>query len=111
MNTLCKGGKLVRDKIPEIIAKNEGAVPEFRVLGDAEYAEGLRDKLVEEVGEYLASGEVEELADILEVVYALAARDGLSPVDLERVRAEKRDARGGFDGRVKLLRTPAYLDR
>ncbi|MDD6200028.1 MAG: nucleoside triphosphate pyrophosphohydrolase, partial [Firmicutes bacterium] len=62
--------KLVRDKIPELIAAG-GETPVIRVLEDGEYLSRLEDKLEEEVAEYRQSGEPEELADILEVVYAL----------------------------------------
>lgn len=93
-------GKLVRDKIPDII-RAEGLDPLIRVAGPEEYAVRLRDKLREEVGEFLASGDdPEELADILEVLHALARQIGSDPEELERLRAAKEAERGGFAGRV-----------
>lgn len=90
-------GKLVRDRIPERFPASRS-----RVLAEAEYEAALRAKLTEEVGEYLTDGTPEELADVLEVLHALAARHGLTPEELERLRAQKAAERGGFAGRVWL---------
>ncbi len=92
--------KLVRDKIPELYA--DGA---YRVAEPGEYATLLRAKLVEETGEYLAGRDPGELADVLEVVRALAGQHGLDLADLERMREDKAARRGGFAGRV-VLREP-----
>lgn len=95
--------KLVRDKIPELIAAG-GETPVIRVLEDGEYLSRLEDKLEEEVAEYRQSGEPEELADILEVVYALGAARGVSEEALAALRDRKREARGGFSGQIFLIR-------
>lgn len=95
--------KLVRDRIPELIAAG-GETPVIRVLEDGEYLSRLEDKLEEEVAEYRQSGEPEELADILEVVYALGAARGVSEEALTALRDRKREARGGFSGRIFLIR-------
>jgi len=94
--------KLVRDRIPEIIRQG-GADCEVRTLTDAEYGEALRAKLREEVGEYLQSGSLEELADVMEVVRALARADGRSVARLEAARARKKIERGAFEKRVFLV--------
>ena len=94
--------KLVRDKIPQII-RNSGAMPITRVLDDAEYLSCLENKLDEEVAEFHRDNNIEELADILEVVYALAETDGYSQDDLNRFCAEKRAERGGFHDRIFLV--------
>lgn len=60
-------GKLVRDRIPEII-KNDGKMPIMEILSDEEYLKELDKKLSEEVAEYQADKSIEEMADILEVV-------------------------------------------
>jgi predicted house-cleaning noncanonical NTP pyrophosphatase (MazG superfamily) len=99
-------GKLVRDRIPEIIASG-GAKPITRVLDQDEYRLELRRKLQEEVAEFSRSGRAEELADILEVAYALAAEQGLNRSQLERMRSHKREQRGGFKGRIFLVETVA----
>lgn len=71
-----------------------------RILDVEEYAAALRAKLQEEVAEYLEAHDPQELADVLEVLHALAALHGLTPQELEAQRAAKAQARGGFGGRV-----------
>jgi predicted house-cleaning noncanonical NTP pyrophosphatase (MazG superfamily) len=95
-------GKLVRDRIPRIIRAG-GAEPEVYVADPAEYRQRLRAKLSEEVAEYLEADETdapEELADVLEVVFALAADLGINPAQLEGLRASKAEERGGFRERI-----------
>jgi predicted house-cleaning noncanonical NTP pyrophosphatase (MazG superfamily) len=94
--------KLVRDRIPEIIAA-DGKSYRTRVLSNDEYHEQLRTKLDEEVREFDASREAEELADVLEIVYALAACQGVDPTTLEAIRASKRIRNGGFERRLLLI--------
>lgn len=95
-------GKLVRDNIPDLI-RREGFTPQVRVLQETEYREALTEKLKEEVSEYLESGELMELADILEVVYALTEADGHDSEALLRAYTEKHEARGGFARRYYLI--------
>ncbi|HMG65438.1 MAG TPA: nucleoside triphosphate pyrophosphohydrolase [Streptosporangiaceae bacterium] len=93
-------GKLVRDKIPQII-RSKGLEPVVYTASAEEYAVRLRAKLREEVEEFIASGDdVEELADVLEVLYALAGQAGIDPQQLETLRAAKAEERGGFDNRI-----------
>jgi len=94
--------KLVRDKIPEIIASNGGKA-EFRVLSDDEYRTFLEAKLDEEVAEFHMDNNVEELADILEVVYALASANGCTREKLLEVYQKKHDDRGGFEKKILLI--------
>lgn len=90
--------KLVRNNIPQIIeAAGKQAVT--RVLSDEEYLAELDRKLTEECAEYQADKNVEELADVLEVLYAIAAARGYSEQELERMRAAKAEKRGGFADR------------
>lgn len=96
--------KLVRDKIPEIIRQN-GDEAVIRVAESEEYRSALKDKLLEESREYIESEKPEELADTIEVIYKLAALQGVTPDRLERLRQEKREARGGFDNRIILEET------
>ncbi len=94
--------KLVRDKIPDII-RACGEEPRVRVLEDAEYIDCLEAKLDEEVGEYHKDKNADELADILEVLFALGAHLGVSEVELLALRNEKRQKRGGFSKRIFLM--------
>lgn len=93
--------KLVRDKIPDII-KSAGKQAVTRVLTDEEYLVELDRKLSEECVEYQADKSLEEMADVLEVLYAIAAARGYSVEELERVRAEKSEKRGGFADKIFL---------
>ena len=94
--------KLVRDKIPQIIAE-QGQRANVRILEKEEYARALEQKLDEEVAEFHAGKNTEELADILEVVFALAENLGCSQETLMDIRQEKRSRRGGFENRVFLI--------
>lgn len=92
--------KLVRDKIPEIIIK-DGKQPITRVLDDQEYLIELVKKLGEEYQEFIVDLSIEELADVQEVVRALA--DAIASQDeLEAVRLDKYHKRGGFKDRIYL---------
>jgi predicted house-cleaning noncanonical NTP pyrophosphatase (MazG superfamily) len=93
--------KLVRDRIPEII-RESGAVPTTHTASRKEYQARLRAKLEEEVAEYLQEPSGEELADILEVVYALAELHNLGRYELEKTRREKAERRGAFKDRIVL---------
>lgn len=94
--------KLVRDKIPEII-RNDGKTCSVRILEHSEMKSALGAKLQEEVDEYLIANDAEELADILEVVYASAECLGVSKAKLEEIRTAKAVKNGGFSDRIYLL--------
>jgi len=94
--------KLVRDKIPQIIRAG-GEVPHVRVLEQEEYLSSLEAKLDEEVNEFHRDKNAEELADILEVVYALADAISCSREELIQIYQHKHDARGGFNERIFLI--------
>ena len=93
--------KLVRDKIPEIIEKS-GKQCEIEILSDEKYLEMIDKKLDEELAEYHKDKNLEELADLLEVIYAATNARGYSLEELEKVRAEKAEKRGGFDKKILL---------
>jgi predicted house-cleaning noncanonical NTP pyrophosphatase (MazG superfamily) len=95
--------KLVRDRMAEIIRANGDEAVVYRADLD-EYRQRLRDKLTEEVEEFLGAADgadaLEELADVVEVVHALVRDLGYAVEDLERVRSAKAEARGAFAERV-----------
>ena len=90
-----KYNKLVRDLIPEVI-KASGEEFEIEVAQVQERAELLEAKLMEEVNEYLEDKNLEELADIMEVLFGLAHNLGYTEEDLLNKREEKLKERGGF---------------
>ena len=91
--------KLVRDRIPEIIMSS-GRRCDIDYLDEKEYLKMLESKLDEELGEYHKEHNIEELADLLEVIYATAIALGYSVEELEGVRAKKAIERGGFEKRI-----------
>lgn len=93
--------KLVRDRIPEII-EAEGHKCVTETLSDEDYLRRIDAKLDEELAEYHKDQNIEELADLLEVVRAAAAARGYTVEELERVRAEKAVKRGAFEKRILL---------
>ncbi|HVI60771.1 MAG TPA: nucleoside triphosphate pyrophosphohydrolase [Candidatus Saccharimonadales bacterium] len=93
--------KLVRDQIPEII-RADGKTAKTRTLGDNEYLEELFKKLEEECAELRADPNVEELADVHEVLKAIAEELKIKPEDLEKVRMDKAFKRGGFQQKIFL---------
>jgi predicted house-cleaning noncanonical NTP pyrophosphatase (MazG superfamily) len=101
--------KLVRDGIPRIIEAGGGR-PVTRVLDQTRYLAALRAKLMEEAEEARSAPDGQlrsELADVLEVLQALAAAHGMSWEDVVTEAVRKRDERGGFDQRIFL----EYVDQ
>ena len=93
--------KLVRDEIPKIIENNNGQAI-TRILDDNEYKNELDNKLKEEMNEYFIDNSVEELADIVEVIYGILAVKNVSIEDFEKIRKEKVEKRGAFKSRIFL---------
>ena len=93
--------KLVRDKIPEIIEAS-GATCVTETLNDEEYLKMIDAKLDEELAEYHKEQNIEELADLLEVIYAAVIAKGYSISDLDIIRAKKAVMRGKFEKKILL---------
>ena len=93
--------KLVRDRIPEII-EADGKQCVTRVLDQGEFDLRLGEKLQEEMAEYQQTGEVTELADLVEVIQALVESHGMTWAEFETLRTRKRIERGGFARRLLL---------
>lgn len=89
----------MRDKIPQIIAE-AGKKPIIEILSDEDYLTEIDKKLNEEVAEYQADKSIEEMADIMEVVFAICEARGYSVDELMRVREDKREKRGGFADKI-----------
>ncbi|MCT2534775.1 nucleoside triphosphate pyrophosphohydrolase [Aquibacillus koreensis] len=98
--------KLVRDLIPQVIDKT-GKQYSTRILDDKEYITELKTKLQEEMQEYLEASNdqdsIEELADLMELIHALVETHGASMEQLEEVRQEKAEKRGGFTDKIFLI--------
>ena len=69
--------KLVRDRIPEII-ESSGKTCTVEILSDEDYLRMVDAKLDEELAEYHKDQNIEELADLLEVIYAATTARGYS---------------------------------
>ena len=95
-------GKLVRDKVPEII-KNDGRTPIIEILSNEDYLIELDKKLNEEVAEYHADKSIEEMADVLEVLFTICEARGHSVEELLQLKAMKSEKRGGFKDRIYWL--------
>lgn len=93
--------KLVRDNIPEICVSNN-QTPKYKVLDDNEYKSALKKKLKEETKEYIRSENIEELADILEVVEAIAVFQGSSLNEVLKIKESKANENGRFEKKYYL---------
>lgn len=94
-------GKLIRDRIPEIIAK-DGKSCKTRVLSLEEYKTALRNKLSEEMEEYQEAYDIHELADVQEIIDALVVAEGLTEEQFHAIQKAKRDSNGAFNKRLYL---------
>jgi len=95
-------GKLVRDKIPDLIAQ-QGETPNVYTLSEDAYRIELDRKPSEEIAEYQEDQSLEELADVMEVIHAICAARGYTLEDLHAAQRKKREARGGFEKRIYLV--------
>lgn len=91
--------KLVRDNIPAIM-EQKGQKAVFYRASEEEYARRLLEKLTEEVAEFQDGESVDEIADIVEVLYAIAAHKGYSPEAVEDIRKRKALQNGSFTNRI-----------
>lgn len=101
---MLKYDKLVRDLIPEIILAS-GKTAEIEIVDNKIAFEYLIKKLDEEVTEFKTDKNLEELADVLEVLFGLAHKMGYTEQDLLNKRQEKKEARGGFEKNIILKST------
>ena len=97
-----KYNKVIRDKIPEIIEES-GKKYTLKQLDDASFLAEIEKKLIEEVNEYSESKDIEELADILEVIYRISELRGVNSDELDEIRKEKAEKRGKFASNLFLI--------
>ena len=93
--------KLVRDRIPDIL-KHVDKQYSMHIADEKEYGEKLKEKLQEEVQEFLENPCLEELADITEVISTIVYNMGYTSQDLNECMTTKKGARGGFHERIIL---------
>jgi predicted house-cleaning noncanonical NTP pyrophosphatase (MazG superfamily) len=98
--------KLVRDRIPEVIEAS-GDECQYEQLDEDEFRLMLREKFIEEAKELLAADGKEEiineLADFLELIEAVQDLEQISTEDVLKKKRIKKEERGGFENRVKLI--------
>ncbi len=95
--------KLVRDRIPEEINNSDGKKANYKILNDDEYIQELDKKLFEEAHEFVEEHSVEELADLMEVIYAIMKTKNISFEDVKKARDEKNEKKGTFNDKVYLI--------
>ena len=101
---MIKYNKAIRDKIPEIIA-DSGKKYSLKQLDDTSFLVELEKKLIEEVNEYGKSKDIEELADLLEVIYRISELRGVNSDELDKIREDKAEKRGKFASNLFLIDT------
>ena len=99
--TTIQYNKLIRDKIPQII-ESSGKKAIVERLNDEKYIDNLNSKLGEELQEYLESNNIEELADLVEVIYVILDYKSVTLEQFDKIRIDKVDKRGAFKERLLL---------
>lgn len=93
--------KLVRDNIPKII-KQQGNIPITKILNDEEHIKYLNKKLLEEVTEYLEDYSIDELCDVIDIIYEIIKANGFSSSEINKTRENKKLKNGAFDNKILL---------
>ena len=94
--------KLVRDKIVSNINSQDGKNTTYRILNDEEYLCELNKKLIEESHEFIEENNIEELADIMEVLESIMELKNISWNEVRDIQNNKRIKRGGFKDKIYL---------
>lgn len=95
--------KLVRDKIPNNIDSIVGRKSNWRIMNDDEYIKELNRKLLEESHEFIEENDVEELADVMEVIESIMKVKNITWEEVEKIQKLKRDKKGGFNKKIYLI--------
>jgi predicted house-cleaning noncanonical NTP pyrophosphatase (MazG superfamily) len=96
-----KYNKLIRDKIPEIL-ENKGVKFKIHIAKNKEYWEKLKEKLGEEFDEFKKNEDIEEMADIIEVIDAICVFKKFGKKKLIDLKNKKLKERGGFKKKIIL---------
>ena len=94
--------KLVRDKIPEEINSMEGRKAKFRIMDDNEYIKELNRKLLEESNEFVEENDIEELADVMEVMESIMKIKNIQWEDVKKIQEKKKNKKGSFNRKIYL---------
>ena len=94
--------KLVRDKIPEEINSMEGRKAKFRIMDENEYIKELNRKLLEESNEFVEENDIEELADVMEVIEAIMKSKNINCEDVKKIQEKKKNKKGSFNRKIYL---------
>jgi len=95
--------KLVRDKIPQEINGKEGRKANYKILHDDEYKKELDKKLFEEANEFIEEHSIEELGDLMEVIFAIMKSENITIEQVEESRIAKKNKKGGFKDKIYLI--------
>lgn len=94
--------KLVRDLIPDIIPEDKKSLYKFSIANDDDYKLLLREKLIEEINEFLEAENEEEFADVLEVLDTWKIYKNLDSAQIDQIKIKKKIERGGFENKILL---------
>jgi len=95
--------KLVRDKIPHQINNEQGRKANYKILSDEQYIKELDKKLFEEAHEFIEEYSVEELGDLMEVIFTIMEIKNISIQQVEETRKIKENKKGGFKDKIYLI--------
>ena len=95
--------KLVRDKIPHQINNEQGRKANYKILSDEQYIKELDKKLFEEAHEFIEEYSVEELGDLMEVIFTIMEIRNISIQQVEETRKIKENKKGGFKDKIYLI--------
>lgn len=101
--------KLVRDKIPEGINNSHEKSCNWKTLNNEDYLKELDKKLIEEANEFIVEHNVEELGDLMEVIFSIMEVRNISKEQVEEQRINKKNKKGGFENKIYLIDVEEYL--
>ena len=94
--------KLVRDKIPNEINCTKGRKAVYRIMDNDKYLKELNRKLLEEAHEFIEENDIEELADVMEVIETITKLKNIKWEELRKIQNEKKNKKGSFNEKIYL---------